>query len=832
MTFNFKERERSNSALVVNRQTNTQVIIKEFLKEIYKGIYKRSGRLIDKYTFHELTQFPLIISEKIFFYLNNSNSNKLSIYEFVNGIYDLYWGSPDVKINMLFHILDFTHDNIIHIEHVKLFYSYFHMINLTIENEYFVMDIIDHFFNGVKVLSHKDYKNRIYVEKNWDLIYIFEIYIHKYAFFNSKQISFFSKEYDNPLFTAQSNSNNKIPLREKSLSSNKNNQVVSSISYEPSDDCLDYADIVMDSKPIEPLITNCDDLDELDKLNNFECDLSNTMQCIIDKERNDVIYGNYSNNESVLNEEDIKSVYNKKLSKFTKQMTNNKFLNFLINRTLSMTFMNEQLEQNNIFRKLTASTNRFLLNNNTNIMNTSTFKTKSLKQHSTYHHSNSNLFTFPFYNNYLFLNNNTSNINHKAEEYFMFKLKKGSKISKCKLTIINNIIFYFKYSIPYKSYIFKKIIFLSQIFPKIEENIQINNNTYNAILLVSTLHNFKLTKTFISKQEKDIHSFYNRILSITNNKFIDDYYQFGPEIGKGRFGKVNFGITIGTNEKVAIKIISKFPNDNNYTEKSLVDYSIIKWEQDIFKYLQHAKHPNIISCNYLFETSSYIYYVYELMNYGNLKSYLKTKGTHGLTYREITEIAIQLLKGVSFLHLRGIIHRDIKYTNIMLNVNDDNESSITVKFIDFGLSRVIGRYETCNDPYGSLLFQAPEMLLGYEYDFKVDIWSLGVTIYFMLFKELPFEDKKMENIRDMILYKELEIPFIEHNNKDNCDQMYSFICALIFDCMKKNVNERLDIFGIVGKYFHTQEERVDKEKECCKECNNENGMMNRMQWKY
>ena len=159
----------------------------------------------------------------------------------------------------------------------------------------------------------------------------------------------------------------------------------------------------------------------------------------------------------------------------------------------------------------------------------------------------------------------------------------------------------------------------------------------------------------------------------------------------------------------------------------------------------------------------------------------------------------------------------------MLNINDDNNSSITVKFIDFGLSRVIGRYETCNDPYGSLLFQAPEMLLGYEYDFKVDIWSLGVTIYFMLFKELPFEDKKMENIRDMIIYKELEIPLIE----DNCDQMYSFICALIFDCMKKNVHERLDILGIVAKYFHSPEE-----KECSEAYSNDNGIMKRMQWKY
>ena len=194
------------------------------------------------------------------------------------------------------------------------------------------------------------------------------------------------------------------------------------------------------------------------------------------------------------------------------------------------------------------------------------------------------------------------------------------------------------------------------------------------------------------------------------------------------------------------------------------------------------------------------------MTYGNLKTYLKSKTIgNDLSRRDCCEIAIQLLKGVSFLHSHGIIHRDIKHTNIMLSIKEGNEKEITVKIIDFGLSRVIGRYEMCNDPYGSLSFQAPEMLIGCEYGFKVDIWSLGVTLYFLLFKELPFDDKKTEVIKEMILYQNIQLPT---DNDEPVDQMYSFICSLIFDCLKKNVVERPDIFGIVDKYFHTSHTKI------------------------
>ena len=89
--------------------------------------------------------------------------------------------------------------------------------------------------------------------------------------------------------------------------------------------------------------------------------------------------------------------------------------------------------------------------------------------------------------------------------------------------------------------------------------------------------------------------------------------------------------------------------------------------------------------------------------------------------------------------------------------NLEENKKVTAKIIDFGLSRVLGRYEECGDPYGSLSFQAPEMLLGQTYNFKVDVWSLGVTVYYIVYKQLPFEESTGEKVRDNILYHDYSL---------------------------------------------------------------------------
>lgn len=69
-----------------------------------------------------------------------------------------------------------------------------------------------------------------------------------------------------------------------------------------------------------------------------------------------------------------------------------------------------------------------------------------------------------------------------------------------------------------------------------------------------------------------------------------------------------------------------------------------------------------------------------------------------------------------------------------------SEDDAKPKLVDFGLSKIIGPKETCSDPFGTLSYVAPEVLLQKPYDKRVDLWSLGVIIYLLLSGTLPFDD--------------------------------------------------------------------------------------------
>lgn len=88
-------------------------------------------------------------------------------------------------------------------------------------------------------------------------------------------------------------------------------------------------------------------------------------------------------------------------------------------------------------------------------------------------------------------------------------------------------------------------------------------------------------------------------------------------------------------------------------------------------------------------------------------------------------------------------HRDLKPENILMTV-DDNEADL--KIVDFGLSKIIGPNESSLDPFGTLSYVAPEVLLQKQYGKEVDLWSLGVIIYLLLSRVLPFDDEEDKEI--------------------------------------------------------------------------------------
>ena len=107
--------------------------------------------------------------------------------------------------------------------------------------------------------------------------------------------------------------------------------------------------------------------------------------------------------------------------------------------------------------------------------------------------------------------------------------------------------------------------------------------------------------------------------------------------------------------------------------------------------------------------------------------------------------------------------------------------------MDFGLSKVISRNETMSEGYGTLSYAAPEILTRQPYNFKVDIWSLGVILFAILSGSLPFENEKEENLIKMTIFAEVNF------NQDIWNKYSNKIVDLITSCLQKNPEARINI---------------------------------------
>lgn len=127
---------------------------------------------------------------------------------------------------------------------------------------------------------------------------------------------------------------------------------------------------------------------------------------------------------------------------------------------------------------------------------------------------------------------------------------------------------------------------------------------------------------------------------------------------------------------------------------------------------------------------------------GDLFNYLERR-EFTITEERAKELSHQLATALFYLHSFGIAHRDLKPENILMASDDDTAE---LKIVDFGLSKIIGPNESSLDPFGTLSYVAPEVLLQKPYGKEVDLWSLGVITYLMLSRVLPFDDEDDKEI--------------------------------------------------------------------------------------
>uniref|UniRef100_A0AAX7SED8 protein kinase C n=1 Tax=Astatotilapia calliptera TaxID=8154 RepID=A0AAX7SED8_ASTCA len=223
-------------------------------------------------------------------------------------------------------------------------------------------------------------------------------------------------------------------------------------------------------------------------------------------------------------------------------------------------------------------------------------------------------------------------------------------------------------------------------------------------------------------------------------------------IGRGSYAKVLLVQLKKTERIYAMKVVKKeLVNDDE-------DIDWVQTEKHVFE--QASNHPFLVGLHSCFQTESRLFFVIEYVNGGDLMFHMqrqrKLPEEHARFYS--AEISLAL----NYLHERGIIYRDLKLDNVLL----DSEGHI--KLTDYGMCKEgLRPGDTTSTFCGTPNYIAPEILRGEDYGFSVDWWALGVLMFEMMAGRSPFDivgssDNPDQNTEDylfqVILEKQIRIP--------------------------------------------------------------------------
>jgi len=238
-------------------------------------------------------------------------------------------------------------------------------------------------------------------------------------------------------------------------------------------------------------------------------------------------------------------------------------------------------------------------------------------------------------------------------------------------------------------------------------------------------------------------------------------YEINNEIGRGAFSVVHSAINTDTQEKVAIKSISK---------KFVSKQGWINLSREV-EIMLHVEHPNILRLKEIVDTATQFHLIVEYMDGGELFDQIVKRGSFG--EKDASKIVKQLLCGISYLHSLGVAHRDLKPENLLCSINDER-----VVVADFGLAKVFGRGELLKTHCGTPNYAAPEIVRGDKtYDKSVDMWSVGVITYVLLAGFFPFHHNDKDSLKNKIMVADFTFPDPQWTNIS--DYAKDFIRSLL-----------------------------------------------------
>ena len=774
--------------------------------------------------FSEYLNFQFYICDKLFKCLEKQKDGFLHKQDFVNGIYNLYLGSFNDCAQIIFSLFDFNHDGIINKDDMKLLLSYIPQI----DNEYkkqiqFLKGldkIIEETFDGEKELLFKEYLNSL-KNKNSESFLQLMIYFYKNKPFDIETISLYQfkrKQVSKNHFNFQSKLNfspNRNELKNqkekklfqslrknrKSTSNDYNKSSLTNISskyinhqnstkqlpipitlFKENQTSSSSSSLNIlkksSSKPffLKKTLSNKNSPNEINpiykKVNNFPIGKSVLLQNLKNKRK--------SKGESTSNNSKDSSSNLPLLSQSPNLSNNTNPKSNRVKYKLSPVFkvfskFSPPTVSHNIENEPEEPPEFFLCDDDNNCDD---FKLEIQEDDK-----NDNLENDKKNND----NEEKKNFSKKLDSYRKFKasLPKFNfnledyvfKYDDSKISVLKKYFCAVKdcdllfFSSNLKNEL-NLIINIKGAYIKKGENIIVAKEIYYTLIIIFS-NNKKKYLYFLNDIIRN--KWFNKLKDNNNNYDFNEFYILNEQIGEGYFGKVQKGINKNTRKEVAVKVINK-------SKLSYKNYKLIHHEMNIMKLLNH---PHIVSLEDYFEDDEYIYIVMNYLSGGDLLEYIEKKDEL-ISEKEAAKIIKEIAKGIKYMHLFGLVHRDLKPENIVFENKNDIES---LKIIDFGLTKTLASQEKTNEAIGTLTYLAPEVFSHKPYDNKIDIWSIGIILFFLLSGCLPFDDENNDEniIGKKVVFSQQEYPKEYFGNRNiNC-------LKLIDKCLEKKPEKRISI---------------------------------------